>query len=64
MKKTAKLFFSLLFVVFVVNMANAQNPTYNLSARNFVFTDSIGTGGVSDDAMTFDIYIEHTNQEN
>ena len=61
MKKTAKLFFSLLFVVFVVNMANAQNPTYNLSARNFVFTDSIGTGGVSDDAMTFDIYIEHTN---
>ena len=59
MKKTAKLFFSLLFVVFVVNMANAQNPTYNLSVRNFIFTDSIGAG--DDDAMTFDINIEHTN---
>ena len=61
MKKTAKLFFTLLFVVFVINMANAQNPTYNCTAKNFVFTDSIGTGGVSDDAMTFDIMIEHTN---
>ena len=61
MKKTAKLFFTLLFVVFVINMANAQNPTYNLSVRNVVFTDSIGTGGVSDDAMAFDIFIEHTN---
>ena len=61
MKKTGKLFFTLLFVVFAMNMANAQAPTYNLSVKNFVFTDSIGTGGVSDDAMTFDIMIEHTN---
>ena len=62
MKKTGKLFFTLLFVVFVANMANAQNPTFTLTAGNFQFTDSIGTPGhTSDDAMTFDIRILHTN---
>ncbi|MBS1552537.1 MAG: T9SS type A sorting domain-containing protein [Bacteroidetes bacterium] len=60
MKKSAKLFFTLLFVVFAINMANAQiQPTFNLTASNFNFTDSIGNGG--NDAMTFDIMILHTN---
>ncbi|MBL0109328.1 MAG: hypothetical protein IPP52_19165 [Ignavibacteria bacterium] len=61
MKKTGKLFFTLLFVVFAMNFATAQNPTFTLTASNFEFTDSIGTGGFSDDAMTFDIMILHTN---
>ncbi|MBK8383913.1 MAG: T9SS type A sorting domain-containing protein [Ignavibacteria bacterium] len=61
MKKTGKLFFTLLFVVFAMNFATAQNPTFTLTATNFEYTDSIGTGGFSDDAMTFDIRILHTN---
>ncbi len=43
---------------FAVNKATAQNPAYNLSAKNFQFLDSAGDGI---DAMTFDIVIEHTN---
>ncbi|MBK7446832.1 MAG: T9SS type A sorting domain-containing protein [Ignavibacteria bacterium] len=61
MKKTGKLFFTLLFVVFAMNFATAQNPTFTLTATNFEYTDSIGTGGFSDDAMTFDIMLLHTN---
>ena len=47
-----------LFVLFFSDCSTAQNPTYNLSAKNFVLTDSLGDGN---DAFTFDIFIEHTN---
>jgi len=45
-------------VLFFSDCSTAQNPTYNLSAKNFVLTDSLGDGN---DAFTFDIFIEHTN---
>ncbi|MBS1551013.1 MAG: hypothetical protein JST15_02960 [Bacteroidetes bacterium] len=45
-----------------MNLVNAQvQPTFNLTASNFQYTDSIGTGGFGYDALTFDIYILHTN---
>jgi len=44
-----------------LNIASAYNPAFNLTARNFIYTDSIGAGGGAFDAITFDIYIEHTN---
>ena len=44
-----------LFVLFFSDCSTAQNPTYNLSAKNFVLTDSLGDGN---DAFTFDIFIE------
>ena len=50
--------------MFFSNIIFAQNPTYNLTAKNFIYTDSIGTGGLEYDAMTFDLYIEHTNVGN
>ncbi len=34
---------------------NSQTPTYNLTARNFIFTNP------NDNQIEFDIYIEHTN---
>ncbi|MBK7446816.1 MAG: hypothetical protein IPJ45_12525 [Ignavibacteria bacterium] len=61
MKKIFTLFISFIILVFFSNNIFAQNPTFNLTAKNFIYTDSIGTGGVSYDALTFDIYIEHTN---
>ncbi len=53
----------IMFIIAIISSCeiNAQNPTFDLSAANFQFTDSIGTGGVADDAMTFDILIWHTN---
>ena len=48
----------IIIAAFAVNKATAQNPAYNLSAKNFQFLDSLGDGI---DAMTFDIFIEHTN---
>ncbi len=54
------LLFVLVFIIaaFAANKVTAQNPAYNLSAKNFQFLDSAGDGI---DAMTFDIVIEHTN---
>ncbi|MBK9405457.1 MAG: hypothetical protein IPN57_13200 [Ignavibacteria bacterium] len=64
MRKSLHIYFALFLVVFAMKIVNAQTqPTFNLSVRNVQFTDSIGTGGYSDDAMTFDIMIEHTNLE-
>lgn len=57
-----KIFTSGIFVLIIfmnLNSALAVNPAYNLKATNFVFTDSIGSGGY--DQMQFDIYILHTN---
>ena len=48
----------IIFAAVAVNKATAQNPAFNLSAKNFQFTDSTDDGI---DAMTFDIVIEHTN---
>jgi len=48
-----------LFVLFFSDCSTAQNPTYNVTAKNFITTDSIGSGNY--DAVTFDLYIEHTN---
>ena len=55
--------FSVLFLsaFLSLNIASAYNPAFNLTARNFIYTDSIGAGGGAFDAITFDIYIEHTN---
>ncbi len=61
MKKIFTLCIALLISVFFSNIVFAQYPTFNCTAKNFIYTDSIGTGGVSYDALTFDIYIEHTN---
>ena len=61
MKKIFTLIISFIILVLFSNIIFAQNPTYNCTAKNFIYTDSIGTGGVSYDALTFDIYIEHTN---
>lgn len=61
MKRLFTAFFLFLLYLLSFNVALAQNPTCNLTARNFVYTDSIGTGGAGYDALTFDIYIEHTN---
>ena len=52
-----------LFIVIVIYLIScsqlfAQNPAYNLSAKNFLYSDSTGNGI---DALTFDIVIEHTN---
>ncbi|MBS1551014.1 MAG: hypothetical protein JST15_02965 [Bacteroidetes bacterium] len=60
MNKTFTFIFALLLhTALSMNMANAQvQPTFNLTATNFQFTDSLGDG---DDAMTFDIMILHTN---
>ena len=61
MKKIFTLFLEVLIAMFFSFNLYAIQPTFNLSAINFQFTDSIGTGGVSYDAMTFDIYIHHSN---
>ncbi|MFZ1460628.1 MAG: hypothetical protein WAU38_07490, partial [Ignavibacteria bacterium] len=62
MKRLFIAFFLFLSFLLSLNVASAQTqPTFNLTAKNFVYTDSIGTGGAAYDAMTFDIYIEHTN---
>jgi len=62
MKRLFIAFFLFLSYLLTINVASAQiQPTFNLTAKNFVYTDSIGTGGAAYDAMTFDIYIEHTN---
>lgn len=53
-----------LIFLFTFSIAKAVNPTFNLIAKNFTMTDSIGTGGISYDAMTFDLVIEHTNLAN
>lgn len=55
--------FSIATVIFffACSKAKAVNPAFNLIAKNFTMTDSIGTGGISYDAMTFDLIIEHTN---
>lgn len=55
--------FSITAVIFLLafSKAKAVNPTFNLKAKNFTITDSIGTGGTNYDAMTFDLVIEHTN---
>jgi len=50
--------------LFACSKAKAVNPNFNLIAKNFTMTDSIGTGGISYDAMTFDFIIEHTNLAN
>ena len=52
-----------LVTIFLIacSQAKAVNPTFNLIAKNFTITDSIGTGGTNYDAMTFDLVIEHTN---
>jgi len=57
MKKTFKLFAALFIFVFAINTGMAQNPTYNLVAKNF----SLGTINFPDDVMFFDVYIEWTN---
>ena len=46
-----------------LNIAFCQNPTFNLTARNFQYSDSLGTGGFGFDAVTFDICIQHTNYQ-
>ena len=61
MKKIYSLFISIIILVFLSFNLYAQQPTFNLTATNFQLTDSIGTGGVSYDAVIFDIYILHTN---
>ena len=61
MKRLFIAFFLFLSGLLSLNVAFAQNPTYNLTARNFVYTDSIGTGGAFYDAISFDIYLLHTN---
>ncbi|MBK7256005.1 MAG: hypothetical protein IPI04_19375 [Ignavibacteria bacterium] len=48
----------IIFAAVAAKNVTAQNPAYNLSAKNFQFLDSAGDGI---DAMTFDIVIEHTN---
>ncbi len=58
MKRTITLLSIAMFVLLFTNFAKSQNPTYNLSAKNFQCSDSLGDGG---DALTFDIVIEHTN---
>ncbi|MBV6478388.1 MAG: hypothetical protein HGGPFJEG_01142 [Ignavibacteria bacterium] len=51
-------FIAILFVLaFVVNSSMAQNPTYNLVAKNFSF----GTITNPDDALYFDVYLQWTN---
>ncbi|MBK8383771.1 MAG: hypothetical protein IPL16_18145 [Ignavibacteria bacterium] len=50
-----------LFVLFFSDCSTAQNPTYNVTAKNFITTDSIGDRRSSYDAVSFDIFIEHTN---
>ncbi|MBK7254988.1 MAG: hypothetical protein IPI04_14055 [Ignavibacteria bacterium] len=45
MKKIFTLFISFIILVFFSNNIFAQNPTFNLTAKNFIYTDSIGTGG-------------------
>ncbi|MBK7160256.1 MAG: hypothetical protein IPH77_17415 [Ignavibacteria bacterium] len=58
MKRLFIAFFLFLSFLLSLNVASAQTqPTFNLTAKNFVYTDSIGTGGAAYDAMTFDIYI-------
>ena len=59
MKKIFTSGFFVLIVFMHLNSAVAVNPSYNLKATNFLFTDSIGSGGY--DQMQFDIYILHTN---
>ena len=52
-----------LFFLLSLNFAFCQNPTFNLTARNFQYSDSLGTGGFGFDAVTFDICIQHTNYQ-
>ena len=63
MRKSLHIFLALFLVVFAMKIVNAQQPTFDLTVTNFQYTDSIGTGGYGDDAVTFDIMIEHTNPE-
>ena len=59
--KTIKLYFALSFLVFTMNLANAQNPTFDLTIANIEISDSI-LGFVDHyDAITFDIMILHNN---
>ena len=52
------LFMSMVIFMISCSQLFAQNPAFNLSAKNFLYTDSLGDGF---DALTFDITIEHTN---
>ncbi|MBK6772209.1 MAG: hypothetical protein IPG78_08815 [Ignavibacteria bacterium] len=64
MKRLFIAFFLFLSFLLSLNVASAQTqPTFNLTAKNFVYTDSIGTGGIAYDAISFDIYLLHTNPE-
>ncbi|MBS1551017.1 MAG: hypothetical protein JST15_02980 [Bacteroidetes bacterium] len=59
MKRFFTSFFLFLSYILSLNVSSAQvQPTFNLTATNYQFTDSLGDGY---DAMTFDIMILHTN---
>lgn len=59
MKRTSTVFIAMIITIFALRTANAVNPAFTLTAKNFVYTDSIGQDGI--DAMKFDIYLLHTN---
>ncbi len=59
MKRTFTVFITMLITAYALNSANAVQPAFTLTAKNFVYTDSIGLDGI--DAMKFDIYLLHTN---
>ena len=56
--KRINLFIVMVIILISCSQVFAQNPAFNLSAINFLYTDSLGDGY---DAMTFEIIIEHTN---
>ena len=56
--KRISLIIVIVIYLFSCSQVFAQNPAFNLSAKNFQYSDSLGDGF---DALTFDITIEHTN---
>ncbi|MBK7256007.1 MAG: hypothetical protein IPI04_19385 [Ignavibacteria bacterium] len=56
--KQKSLFIAMVILMISCSKLFAQNPAFYLSAKNFLYTDSLGDGY---DALTFEIIIEHTN---